>query len=363
LEAADGYLYGVSDAGGVSNFGTIYRILPSALPMRSSKSWVEREGAQEASEEPEFTLLHSFTGGDGKTPGRGLIQGKDGKLYGTTQAGGAAAAGNGFAADIGAPAAPILNISTRLRVEGGDSVLIGGFIITGPEPKKVIVRGIGPSLGNAGVAGALEDPMLRLHGGDGALLASNDGWKDSQRSEIEATTIPPNNDLEAAIVHTLSPGAYTAVLEEKSGRSGIGVVEIYDLSSGSGSKLANISTRGFVDTGDNVMIGGLIVGQDGASSAARVLLRGLGPSLANSGVTGPLQNPTMELRNSEGSLVAENDDWKETQRAQVQATTVPPTDDRESAIVIGLSSGAFTVILRGKNGTTGVGLVELYALD
>ncbi|MEY2528510.1 MAG: hypothetical protein QOJ05_600 [Verrucomicrobiota bacterium] len=266
------------------------------------------------------------------------------------------------------PAAPpaLLNIATRMRVLAGDRVLIGGFIITGPELKRVLIRGVGPSLN--GIGGILSDPSLELHR-DGRILATNDNWKTradgtSQQADIEATTIAPANDLEPAILATLSPGAYTAILAGKNGGTGVGLVEVYDLGQGANSQLANISTRGFVDTGDNVMIGGLIVG-GGSGGPARVIVRALGPSIP---VTGALENPTVELHDGSGTLIASNDDWKtrpdgSSQQAEIEATGIQPTNDLESALVRTLPSGGYTAIVRGMNSTTGVGLVETYKLQ
>jgi hypothetical protein len=254
----------------------------------------------------------------------------------------------------------LLNISTRMGVQTGDNVLIGGFIITGTDPKKVIIRGIGPSLA-AFFSGSLADPTLDLNQGD-TLLTSNDNWKTDQQAEIEATGIPPTNDLESAIVRTLTPGNYTAILRGKSDTTGIGVVEAYDLDQAANSRLANISTRGFVDTGDNVMIGGLIVGGTGGESA-KVVLRALGPSLANFGVPDALQDPTLELHNADGSIIRSNDNWKDSQQTEIMASGLAPTDDRESAIVATLPPGNYTAIVRGKNSTTGVALVEVYNLQ
>jgi uncharacterized repeat protein (TIGR03803 family) len=356
----DGFFYGTTQNGGGANKGTIFRLAPGLFPTRAGRS---RPAAEAGAAEEDFTMVHSFAGGaEGAGPTGGIIQGFDGKLYGTTTSGGPSNRGSAFLADIDVPPAPILNISTRLLVQGGDSVLIGGFIITGQDSKKVIVRGIGPSLTAAGVEAALPDALLELHAGNGELLGSNNNWKDSQRSEIEATYHSAEYDLESAIVQTLAPGAYTAVLQDKNSTSGIGVVEVYDLSQAAASKLANISTRGFVETGDNIMIGGFIVGQ-GGRAAASVLVRGIGPSLANAGVNGPLQDPTMELRDGNGGLVAANDNWKQTQRAEIEATTIPPASDLESAIVANLFPGAYTAILRGQGNTTGIGLVEVYALQ
>ena len=248
-------------------------------------------------------------------------------------------------------------------------MLIAGFIITGTDPKEVLIRGIGPSLNGVGVT--LSDPTLELHQGS-TTLATNDNWKTkpdgtSQQAEIEATTIPPKNDLESAILMTLSPGAYTAILAGKNGGTGVGLVEVYDLASGANSELANISTRGFVDTGDNVMIGGFIIG-GGEGGGARVVVRAIGPSLGSEGVQGTLQDPTLELHDVNGTTIATNDNWKindqtqQSQEAEVRATALPPANDLESAIVTTFAPGAYTAIVRGKNNTTGVALVEAYNL-
>ena len=247
------------------------------------------------------------------------------------------------------PAPKALNIATRMRVETGDNVLIAGFIISGDQPKRVLIRGIGPSLP---VNGALADPTLDLDAG----AFFNDDWKSNQEGEIRETTIPPSSDLEAAIVATLDPGAHTAVLRGKNDGTGVGLVEVYDLETGSPVALANISTRGQVQTGDNVMIGGFIIG---GNYPAKVLLRAIGPSLP---VEGALQDPTLELVDSNGATIS-NDNWREMQEAEIIATTVPPTNDREAAIVATLVPGAYTAVVRGKDDTVGVALVEGYNLQ
>jgi hypothetical protein len=250
----------------------------------------------------------------------------------------------------------LLNISTRLRVQTGDNVLIGGFIVTGAGPKRVILRGIGPSLSGQGLTGVLPDPTLELHG---AVSINNDNWRDTQEAEIQATGIPPSNDLESAIVASLEPGAYTAILAGKENTTGIGLVEVYDLDQPAGSKLSNISTRGFVETGDNVMIGGFITGPAN-TGATTVLIRAIGPSLGSSGIQDSLQDPTLELHDGSGALIAMNDNWRDTQEAEIIATEIPPTDDRESAILQTLAPGNYTAIVRGNANTTGVALVEVY---
>ncbi len=254
--------------------------------------------------------------------------------------------------------AQLLNISTRVHVQTGDKVAIGGFIITGNVPKKVILRGIGPSL--SGLTPLLADPVLALHGEDGSLITSDDNWKDTQQSAIEETALQPNDDLEAAIIATLAPGNYTAILSGKNGTAGIGLVEMYDLDAATDSQLGNISTRGFVQADSNVMIGGFIFGNGTASE--RVLIRAIGPSLA--GVADVLADPVLDLYNSDGSLLLSNDNWQDDagQAALIVGTGNPPPNASESALVTILPPGLYTAIVTGKDGGTGVGLVEVYHL-
>jgi uncharacterized repeat protein (TIGR01451 family) len=262
---------------------------------------------------------------------------------------------------IAAAPAQLLNISTRLNVLTNDNVLIGGFIISGTDSKKVIIRGLGPSLAQAGVSGVLADPVLELHEPNGTVITNNN-WKDTQEAAIEATGIPPTDDLESAIVETLAPGAYTAILSGNNGGTGVGLVEAYDLDQATNSHLVNLSTRGFVETGDNVLIGGCIVGgADGGS--ATVVVRAIGPSLAVAGVTGALQDPILELHDGNGDLLASNDNWRDGQEDQIIADQLAPTDDRESAIEVTLAPGDYTAIVSGVGGTTGVALVEFYNLQ
>ncbi|MEO5720929.1 MAG: nidogen-like domain-containing protein [Chthoniobacterales bacterium] len=258
----------------------------------------------------------------------------------------------------------VANISTRLSVGAEPRVLIGGFIITGNAPKKVIVRAIAPSLsvGGVPVPGTLPDPTLELVGT--GLSVINDDWRATQEQEIIDSTVPPPNDRESALVAVLNPGAYTAVVRGKNGATGLALVEAYDLGTASldtssSAKLVNISTRGFVQTGDDVMIGGFII----TGATTRVIARAIGPDLTNRGVPGALQDTTLELRNAAGGLVAANDNWESDQRQEIIDTTVPPADPRESALVANLPPGAYTAIVRGKNNTTGVALVEVYSLQ
>lgn len=261
--------------------------------------------------------------------------------------------------DVLAAGSGLLNISTRLAVGTGDNVLIGGFIITGSDPKTILLRGIGPSLGVAGVVGALDDTTLELHFPDGTVV-SNDDWRDSQEQEIIDTTIPPTDDAESAILATLDPGAYTVILQGKNSTTGIGLVEAYALDPVSDSTLANISTRGFVQTGDNVMIGGFIIG-DGSDST--VVVRGIGPSLAGLGVAGAMEDPMLELHDANGDVIESNDDWGDSpDKREIIDAGLDPSEEKESALLVTLASGSYTGIVRGVNSTTGVGLVEVYHL-
>jgi phospholipase/lecithinase/hemolysin len=255
------------------------------------------------------------------------------------------------------PLAKALNISSRLFVDTGERVPIAGFIVTGNVSKKVIIRGIGPSLAANGVPAPLADPALTLFDGAGKTMRMNDNWRDSQPDEIIATGLPPQNDLESAIVVTLSPGPYTAVLSGQGGTTGNALVEVYDLESGASSTLANLSTRGFVGVGDNVMIAGVIIGN---GDSPIVVLRAIGPTLASSGIANPLLDPTVEFHNGNGAMIALNDNWKEGQLQALNATRLAPTDDREAAVVAFLAPGNYTAVVRGKANTTGVALVEAY---
>jgi hypothetical protein len=254
------------------------------------------------------------------------------------------------------PLAKALNISTRASVGNGDSVAIAGFVITGAGAKQILVRALGPSLSTYDVPNPLPDPTLTLYDSAGRIIASNDNWRDTQQAEIQATGLAPHNIFESAIVHTLLPGAYTAVLRGRNDVTGIGLAEVYDLSSSTPALLVNLSTRGFVGTGDSVLIAGFAVG---AGDKPIVALRALGPSLTSFGVPGALQDPTVELHDANGALIASNDDWKDTQDNAVAATGIAPNDPRESAIVKSLSTGNYTVIVRGKGNTTGIALVEV----
>jgi uncharacterized repeat protein (TIGR03803 family) len=404
FQASDGNLYGASINGGQHDFGTIYRCNIA-------------DGSVD--------ILHDFEDPaiDGTRPGP-LVQGSDGNFYGAVaqgfpedpsslnfgrggyfqiQADGTFATifktdpndngpgnptgnlveisqntfvgvtGTGGPTDDGTlvkltvtPAPPkLLNIATRLNVQTGDNILIAGFIITGQDPKRVLIIGLGPSLSAVGVQGALPDPTLELHSGANTI-ATNDDWRSDQETEIENTGAAPTNDLESAIIQTLNPGAYTAVLRgnlDQSGNqtTGIGVVEVFDLNRSANSTLANISTRGFTNTGDNALFGGFIIG----NANARVIIEALGPS---TGVAGAVADTTLELHNGNGTTAATNDNWKiddqtgQSQEDAIRATTVPPSDDRESAILATLAPGNYTAVVRGKNNTVGVAVVQGFNL-
>jgi Cysteine-rich secretory protein family/SdrD B-like domain len=249
----------------------------------------------------------------------------------------------------------LANISTRAMVGTGTNVLIGGFIVTGTESKPVIVRGIGPSLP---LPGKMLDPTLELHNASGAMIGFNDNWGQAANSAaIAESGVAPSNENESAILMSLAPGSYTVVLAGANQTTGTAVVEVYDLDTAADSNLANISTRASVQTGDNVLIGGLIVA---GTSATDAIVRAIGPSLD---VPGAMADPTLELRDASGTLLGSNDNWRSTQETAILASGVAPTRDAEAAIVTSFPPGSYTAIVRGANGTTGIAVVEVYQLD
>jgi hypothetical protein len=276
------------------------------------------------------------------------------------------------------PGPRLSNISTRAFVQTGDNVLIGGFIIQGTETKRVIIRAIGPELTQYGVPNALANPTLELHNSTGALIASNNNWSTTiiggiimanQVRDIQASGYAPANGLESAIIADLRPGNYTAILRGLNSLTGVALVEVYDLSPGIGSILGNISSRAFVEAGDNVMIGGFIVQ---GTQPKRVIVRAIGPELTQYGVPNALGDPTLELHDHTGASIASNDDWKTTilggiiirdQVVDIQNSGHAPTQPSESAIIATLQPGNYTAIVRGKNIAVGVALVEVYDLD
>jgi len=276
------------------------------------------------------------------------------------------------------PASKLVNISTRAMVQTGDNVIIGGFIVEGTESKRTIIRAIGPELTQYGLPDVLADPTLELHDGTGALIASNDNWQHTiiggiitsdQVLEIMATGRAPRDPRESAIIADLPAGHYTAIVRGVNNMMGVALVEAYDLSFQSNSILRNISTRGLVQMGDNVMIGGFIVQ---GTQAKRVILRAIGPELSQYNVPNPLPDPTLELHDGSGRLIASNDDWQHTiiggiitsdQVREIQTSGYAPRDGRESAIIATLLPGNYTGIVRGKNIVIGVALAEVYDLD
>jgi hypothetical protein len=255
-----------------------------------------------------------------------------------------------------------INLSTRLRVQAGDSVGIGGFIITGSAPKHVLLRAIGPSLTHFNVPNVLADPVLELHGPGAFATITNDNWRDAEEAEIQATGIPPTDNFESAIDATLAPGAYTAIVRGKNNTSGIALIEVYDLNEEVVSKLANLSTRAFINTGDDIVIAGFLL-SDNASTDS-IIVRGIGPSLAPGSfpANAVLANPILELRDGNGGLIIANNDWQDNpvQAAEMTAAGLAPTNGLESGIAATLPPGLYTALLAGLNNGTGIGLVEVY---
>jgi hypothetical protein len=244
-----------------------------------------------------------------------------------------------------------------MRVETGDGAGIGGFIVTGSVPKQLLIRGIGPSLS---VPNALADPMLEVHGPGAFATISNDNWRDADAAAIQATGIPPTNDRESAILATLAPGAYTAVMTGKGETAGVAVVEVYDLGQAEPSKLANLSTRAFVSGGDDVLIAGFVLGESSVDD--RIVVRGMGPSLTAAGLRNALADPILELRDLNGVLIVANNDWQDNPVSadEISAAGLAPANNLEAAITATLAPGVYTALLRGGNNGTGVGVVEVY---
>jgi hypothetical protein len=261
-----------------------------------------------------------------------------------------------------APAAQTINLSTRMEVQGADNAGIGGFIITGTASKHVLLRAIGPSLTGFGIPDTLPDPVLELHGPGAFVTITDDNWRDDpvQEALILAAGIAPTNNLESALDATLTPGAYTAIVRGNGNTSGVALIEVYDLSQAGDSKLGNISTRAFVSTGDDIVIAGFILGSHNGED--RIVVRGIGPSLVAFGVPDALADPTLDLRDGNGTLVVANNDWQDNpvQAAELTAADLAPTNRLESGIAATLPPGLYTALLAGLNNGTGVGLVEVY---
>lgn len=250
----------------------------------------------------------------------------------------------------------LVNVSTRGGVQTGDNVMIGGFIITGDTPKKVVLRGVGPSLAAFGVVGAIADPKMDLYDSSGAVIASNNDWTSDQSQELAVIGLAPRDVREAALVATLPAGLYTMVMRGQNSASGIALFELYDLDPAS-SRIANISTRGKIETGDGVLIGGFIIG---GAETTKVIIRALGPSLTQYGIANALADPVTELHNENGALIFQNDNWRSDQEQQIVDSNLQPSDDRESAIIATLPPARYTVIVRGKNNSRGIALFEVY---
>jgi hypothetical protein len=248
-----------------------------------------------------------------------------------------------------------------MNVQTGENVGIAGFIITGSAPKHVLLRAIGPSIISIPELHWLADPVLELHR-SGLLTITSDNWRDdpAQEAAILATGLAPTNNFEAAIDTTLNPGAYTAVLRGKNNTSGLALVEVYDLSQAVSSKLANISTRAFVSTANDIVIAGFILGNNSGND--RIVLRGIGPSLTIFGVTNAMANPMLELRDNNGALLIRNNDWQDNpaQAAELTAAGLAPAHPLESGISATLPPGLYTALLSGQSNSAGVGVVEVY---
>jgi hypothetical protein len=269
----------------------------------------------------------------------------------------------------GTPGA-VANVSTRLPVGTGENVLIEGFIVQGPagSTKKIIVRAIGPALAAFGITDALANPTLDIFEASATKIASNNDWKTTQSgglitgdqtAEITASTVAPTNDLESAIIADLAPGSYTAVVRGDGNTVGTALVDAYDLSPASPARLANIATRGLVQPSDKLMIAGLTI----QSGSVQAVVRAVGPSLQTFGITNALPDTTLQVRDQNGAIVGENDDWKTAQRTELETSGLQPSNDLEAALILTLPSGQYTAQVRGKPEATGIGAVEIYFLQ
>lgn len=254
-------------------------------------------------------------------------------------------------------------MSGRANEGPDDQVTIGGFVVTGTQNKSVLLRGIGPSLAENGIVNCIQDPTIELFNDRGEQIGANDDWQNDEQAFLIPDALRPGKEAESALYRTVSPGNYTVILRGKGGQTGVGLAEIYDLETATDSSisaLANFSVRGVTGAGDDVLINGFIVT---ASTNAQVVVRGIGPALAQSGVKGALTDPAITLYDAEGNVIEVNDSWKLSPRAEdLVAVGLAPTDDREAAIFASLPAGNYTVICRGTAATTGVALVELYSL-
>jgi len=257
------------------------------------------------------------------------------------------------------PTARLQNISSRLLIQTGSNVGIAGFVVGGTDAKKLLIRGLGPTLAQFNVTGVMQNPTLELYDASGSLITTNDNWRDTQQAEITATQLAPPADAEAAILATLQPGAYTAIQTGAGGGTGVGLIEVYDVDPLAASRLINISTRGLVRTGNSLLIGGCSLA--GGSGSNDVVIRALGPSLVPLGVNNALPDPVVTLYDSNANVITTNDNWKDSQRSAIENIGLQPPNDLDAAILITLAAGNYTAIVTDKNGSNGVGLVEVYA--
>jgi hypothetical protein len=264
----------------------------------------------------------------------------------------------------------VANVSTRLPVGTDDNVLIEGFIVQGPagSSKKIMVRALGPSLVSVGITDALGNPTLEIRDGNNTVVATNDDWRitqvggiitGDQSQEISASGLAPGNDLESAIIANLSPGNYTAVVRGVGNTVGTGVVDAYDMSAASAAKVVNFATRGLIQPGDQLMIAGFII-QNGP---VRAVVRAIGPSLTGFGITNALADTTLQLRDQNGLIVRENDNWETDQKQELESTGLQPSNGLEAALVQTIPPGQYTAQVRGKPETTGIGVVEVYFIQ
>ncbi len=331
--------------------------------VRSGSTWTQQAYVKASNTGASDFFVVAAISGDTMVVGASGEDGAATGVNGNQASNGATDSGAAYVFN-GLPATgPLQNISTRAEVLTDTKVLIGGFVISGTGTKQVLVRGLGPTLTDFGITGALADPTLALHHtndqGQDSIVATNDNWKQTQQAAIQATGKAPTHDSEAAILQTLDPGNYTAVLAGKNNTTGIGLVDVYDQSPASAAQLSNISSRGFVGAGNNVMIGGFIC----AVADTRVIVRALGPTLTQFGVTGALADPVLGLFDANGNAIASNDNWQQSpQAAQIQSSGFAPPNTLEPAIISTRPLGNTTAVVSGKNGTTGVALVEVYRL-
>ena len=252
----------------------------------------------------------------------------------------------------------LANVSTRAHVTDGEDVIVGGFIITGNAQRTVVLRALGPSLTRSGVEDPALDPVLTLFDSTGAVLASNDNWDPHDPAAI-ATGLAPTEPLESFVMATLPAGAYTAVLETNDS-PGVALFELYQLGNSTASRVVNLSTRGRVGLGDDVIIAGFILTGD---RATRVIVRAIGPSLSTAGISHPLADPELELYDGNGSLIFRNDNWRSDQEAEIVQSGMAPSAEQEAAIIATLPAGNYSAVARGVGGSEGVALVEIFALE